>query len=164
MVNGRRTCSPQVEPSAGTLDEAQRVASELGVDQQTAILLLLVSKIDQLRDAVIAPPRLAQGAKEVLVIVTTVVTAGTPVQGPDIRVSRGYPTVVRQRRHTGTTRTGYVAFERSDTGNPLNRITFRDNDSISLPLGRLNSLWFDADNNDTSFELIVAYGQPREAN
>ena len=162
MVNGRRTCSPQVAPSAGTLDETERVASELGVDRQTALLLLLVSKIDQLRDAVIAPPRLAQDAKEVLAIVTTVVTAGTPVQGPGIRVSRGYPTVIRQRRHTGTTRTGYVAFERSDTGNPLSRMTFRDNDSIALPLERLDSVWFDADNADTSFELIVAYGQRRE--
>jgi hypothetical protein len=38
---------------------------------------------------------------------------------------------------------------------------FKDNDSIGLPLERLDSLWFDADNNDTSFELIVAYGQPR---
>jgi hypothetical protein len=123
---------------------------------------MLVSKIDQLREAVIAPPRLAQDVKEVLVIVATVVTAGTPVQGPNIRVSRGYPTVIRQRRHTGTTRTGYVAFERSDTGNPLSRMQFRDNDSIALPLERLDSLWFDADNADTSFELVVAYGQPRE--
>jgi hypothetical protein len=138
------------------------VASELGVDRQTALLLLLVSKIELLRDAVIAPPRLAQDAKEVLVIVRTVITAGTPVQGPDIRVSRGYFTVVRQRRHTtGNPRTGYVAFERSDTANPLSRMEFKDNDSIGLPLERLDSLWFDADNNDTSFELIVAYGQPR---
>ena len=164
MVNGRRRCSPQVEPSAGALDETERVASELGVDRQTALLLLLVGKIDQLREVVIAPPRLAQDAKEVLVIVATVATAGTPVQGPAIRVSRGYQTVIRQRRHTGATRTGYVAFERSDTGNNLNRMEFRDNDSISLPLESLDSLWFDADNGPTSFELIVAYGQRREVN
>jgi hypothetical protein len=162
MVNGRRMCSPQVAPSAGTLDETERVASELGVDRQTALLLLLVSKLDQLREAVIAPPRVAQDAKEVLVIVATVINSGTPVQGPRVRVSRGYPTVIRQRRHTGTTRTGYVAFERSDTANPLSRMAFRDNDSISVPLEGLDSLWFDADNNDTSFEIIVAYGQRRQ--
>jgi len=139
------------------------VAAELKVEQSTAVMLLLVSKIDQLREAVLAPPRLEQEGKEVLVVVVKVDIAGTPKQGPNIRVARGFPTVVRQRRHTGTPRTGYVAFERSDTGNALTRIEFRDNDSIPLDLQRLDSLWFDSDNNDTSFELIVGYGnRPRE--
>ena len=136
--------------------------AELGLDLQTALLLMLVDKIELLTQAVIEPPRLAGGTKEVLVVVKTVDTSGTPVQGPNIQISPGHLTVIRQRRHEGTPRTGYVAFERSDTGNPANRIQFRDNDSIALPLRRLDSLWFDADNSDTSFELIVPYGQRPE--
>lgn len=159
MVIRTRPCSPQVEPISRILDETERVRGELGVDRQTAVSLLVVDKLEQLTQAVIEPPRTAANVKEVLVTVVTVVTAGTPVQGPSIVVPRGYPTIVRQRRHTGPTRSGYVAFERSDTANSRNRMEFRDNDSISLPLEGLDSLWFDADNNDTSFELIVAYGR-----
>ena len=162
MVNGRSTCSPQVEPIRGVLDDTERVARELGVDRQTALLLLLTGKIDQLRQAVIEPQRFILDAKEILVITVTVVTAGSPEQGPNIRVPQGCSTVIRQRRHSGTTRTGYVAFERSDTANPGNRIEFRDNDSIALRLERLDSVWFDADNAATNFELIVEYGRRRE--
>ena len=134
----------------------------LPVDRPEALQLLQIDKLDQVVQAVIAPPRPVVDAKEILVIVKTVITAGKPVQGPEILVPRGLTTVIRQRRHTGPTRTGYVAFERSDTGNSLNRMEFRDNDSISLPLESLDSLWFDADNGPTSFELIVAYGRPSE--
>lgn len=157
-------CSPQqLQVGEGVLSEGESLANALNVDRQTALQILLIDKLEQVRQAVLAPPRAAQDAKEVLVIVKTVVTAGTPVQGPEILVPPGYFTVVRQKRHTGTPRTGYLAFERSDTGNPLNRITFIDNDSIALPLEHLDSVWLDSDNNDTSFELIVGYGRRREA-
>ena len=156
-------CSAQqVQAGETLLSETESLMRVLDIDRPTALLVLLMEKIEELTQATIEPPRLAPDAKEVLVIVKTVVTAGAPEQGPAIPMSPGYSTVIRQRRHSGATRTGYVAFERSDTGNPLNRIQFRDNDSIALPLRRLDSLWFDADNDDTSFELIVPFGQRRE--
>ena len=162
MPPTRRACAPQLQPVHNLLGEVESLMGALEVDQQTAVLLLLTDKIDQLRQAVIEPQRFILDAKEILVIVVTVVTAGTAVQGPNIRVPQGGSTVIRQRRHTGTTRTGYVAFERSDAANPGNRIEFRDNDSISLRLDRLASVWFDADNGATTFEMIVEYGRRRE--
>ena len=167
----RRACAPRrggggvdgrEEAASEVLGEAQSLMDRLPVDRPEALQLLQIDKLEQVIQAVIAPPRPIVDAKEVLVIVKTVITAGKPVQGPDILVPRGLTTVIRQRRHTGPTRTGYVGFERSDTGNSLNRMEFRDNDSISLRLEHLDSLWFDADNADTSFELIVEYGQRRE--
>ena len=163
MARIRKACSPQRRLEGDRiLDEVESLADALGVDRQTAVQLVLIEKLEQVAEAVIEPPRAAQQDKEVLVIVVTVVTSGTPVQGPTIQMPRGYPTIIRQRRHAGNTRTGYVAFGRNETANPLNRIQLRDNDSIALRLSRLDSLWFDTDNNDTSFELIAEYGQRRE--
>mgnify|MGYP001582812827 FL=1 len=163
MVRARSACPPQFRPMETLLGDVESLASALGLDLPMAIQLLLIHKLDQVRQAVIAPPRVAGQAKEGLIIAVTVVTAGTPVQGPNIQVPPGYATVVRQRRHEGTPRTGYWAFERSDTANALNRSVFKDNDSISLRLSRWDSLWFDANQNDTSFELIVEYGRARES-
>ena len=162
-ARAQSACTPQQLTAGGKrLSEINSLMDSLGVDRQEAFSLLVLDVLDQVREAIIEPPRAIASTKEVLIIVRTVVTAGTPVQGPSILVPRGFPTIVRQRRHSDPIRTGYVAFERSDTGNTLNRIEFRDNDSIALRVSRLDSLWFDADNNDTSFELIAEYGQRRE--
>ena len=163
MPRTRKACSPRRRLEGDRiLDEVESLADALGVDQQTAVQLILIEKLERVAEVVIEPPRASQQDKEVLVTVVTVVTSGTPVQGPTISVPRGYPTIIRQRRHTGNTRTGYVAFGRNETANNLNRIQLRDNDSIALRLSRLDSLWFDSDNNDTSFELIAEYGQRSE--
>ena len=162
-ARSQSACTPQQLTAGGKrLSEINSLMDSLGIDRQEAFSLLVLDVLDQVREAIIEPPRTIASTKEVLIIVRTVVTAGTPVQGPSILVPRGFSTIVRQRRHTPI-RTGYVAFERSDTGNTLNRIEFRDNDSIALRVQHLDSLWFDADIGATSFELIAEYGQRADA-
>ena len=63
----------------------------------------LEKAIENLRLAVIQPPRRSAvlGLPQLLIRRVLVVTAGSPVQGPDFPISPGYATVVRQRRHSG---------------------------------------------------------------
>lgn len=83
----------------------------------------------------------------------TLVTPGTPVQGPDVVVPHGYSVVVRMRRHAGSPN-GYVADSSANAGG-TNRSILRDNDAILLNVTNLNAIWVDADTATTVFELIV---------
>lgn len=116
----------------------------------------LVQAVESLRQAVIQPPRRSAvlGLPQILVRRVIVVTAGTPVQGPDFTISPGYATVVRQRRHSGAP-TGYVAGTRAELLNTAERSELSDNDSITVRVTNWSQLWFDADTANTAFELIV---------
>ena len=83
----------------------------------------------------------------------TLVTPGTPVQGPDVTVPHGYAVVVRMRRHAGSP-LGYVA-DSSANASSTNRSVLRDNDAILLYVTNLSAIWVDADTATTVFELIV---------
>ncbi len=82
-----------------------------------------------------------------------VVTPGTSVQGPDIRLLPGETVSIRQRRHAST-RTGYVAFSRNTVRNTATRIEMGNNDSMNgLKLENFNEAWFDATAANTEFEM-----------
>lgn len=89
-----------------------------------------------------------------LLFVVEVQTAGSPQQGPNQLVPKGSEVSVRQRRHS-TTRTGYVGRNRGDVGNTLTRSELGNNDSFVTKASNLNKFWFDADTNNTFFELLI---------
>ena len=90
---------------------------------------------------------------EALIRRVEVVTAGTPVQGPNIEIPAGINTVIRQRRSTAT-RNGYVALNEHDVTNTSLRSEIQHADVIGLRVSNWNKLWFDADTSGTEFELI----------
>lgn len=131
-------------------------ALEDALPSQLEKLESLIQAVQSLRQAVIQPPRRSAvlGLPQILVRRVLVVTAGTPVQGPDSPISPGYATVVRQRRHTGAP-VGYVAGSKAEVGSAAERVELADNDSFTLKVTNWAELWFDADTANTSFELIV---------
>ena len=90
---------------------------------------------------------------EALIRRVEVVTAGTPVQGPNIEIPAGIDTVIRQRRSTAT-RNGYVALNEHDVTNTSLRSEIQNADVIGLRVSNWSKLWFDADTSGTEFELI----------
>ena len=81
-------------------------------------------------------------------------TAGTPVRGPDVPIPPGVVSVIRQRRHTGTP-TGYIALNERDVTSTGSRVEMQNNDTVVLALSNWNNIWFDADSDDTDWELIA---------
>ena len=93
---------------------------------------------------------------EALVRRVRVATAGTPVRGPDVETSEGVATVVRMRRHTtDSSRNGYISLNEHDVTNSAFRAELQSNDAVVLNITNWDKLWFDADTNDTDFELIA---------
>ena len=90
---------------------------------------------------------------EALIRRVEVVTAGTPVQGPNIEIPAGINTVIRQRRSTAT-RNGYVAINEHDVTNTSLRSEIQNADVIGLRVSNWSKVWFDADTSGTEFELI----------
>jgi hypothetical protein len=112
--------------------------------------------ITKLRQEHLEPPRrsTAEGIDEFLVRRVRVVTVGTPVQGPDIAIPKGYDVVIRMRRHAGTPN-GYVSGSAGAVRSTESRVELRDNDSITVRLSNMKEAWFDADTATTDFEMIV---------
>lgn len=100
------------------------------------------------------PERYLGAQAEGLIRRVRVATAGTAVQGPSIDIPKGFRTVVRQRRHTGTPN-GYVALSERAVGSTAERAELQDNDAITFAVSNWSKLWFDADTNTTDFELIA---------
>jgi hypothetical protein len=102
----------------------------------------------------VEPERLDDAQYEGLIRRVLVSTAGTAVQGPNISVPKGFDTVIRMRRHTGTPN-GYVALSEHNVSSTGMRSELQDNDSLSLKVSNWSKIWFDADSNTTAFELIA---------
>lgn len=120
---------------------------------------LLIETNALLREIMLAllPPRRSDSERisEGLVRLVTVVTADTPVQGPDVAINRGYGVVVRQRNHTVGAPLGYVAFSDGDVRNNATRIEMSDGDSFVIRVSNFNKIWFNANTAATNFEVFV---------
>lgn len=84
-----------------------------------------------------------------------VVTAGTPVQGPTVTVPNGYALVVRMRRVTTGTPTGYLGTSSANALDDTVRSVLNGNDALTLNVTNMNAIWVDADTNTTDFEFVV---------
>jgi len=133
----------------GVADAVTGFATEVR-DALTEIKTLLIA----VRDSNIEPIRYDDAQVETLIRRVRVTTAGTSLQGPGIAVPKGFTTVIRMRRHSGTPN-GYVALSEHAVSSTDTRIEMRDNDSVSINVSNWSKLWFDADSSNTDFELIV---------
>lgn len=129
-----------------------------------SLIRLLVVRLDglqkvlqEIRDQQAEPPRLStdQGIEEIFIRRVRVTTSGTPVQGPEIPVPKGYRCVIRQRRHASANPIGYVAFSKGSVGSSEFRVELADGDSLEVMISNLDVAWFDADTDTTDFEMIV---------
>lgn len=117
----------------------------------------LTAKLAELIKTIISPPRFSdqQQLDQVVIRVVEVATSGTPVQGPDVTVPKGYTCVIRQRRHLAIDPAGRVAFSRNAIQNTLERAELGDGDVLEVKIDNLKYVWLDSDTDATFFELIV---------
>lgn len=86
--------------------------------------------------------------------IVTVVTAGTPVQGPSVPIPDGFGIAVSQRRHAASP-TGYVANSSANAIDNTLRKELRDGEGFVLYIRNMNLIWFDASADSTVFELTA---------
>ena len=119
----------------------------------------IIGRLGTINQSIIAAPRRSaeEGIDELLVKVVQVVTVGTPVRGPDVKVPKGYTTLVRQRAHVGTP-VGYVAGSQGSVRNNQERFELQDGESVTVNVSNLKNIWVDADSIPAAgffIELIV---------
>lgn len=85
----------------------------------------------------------------------TVVTAGTPVQGPDVPIPHGYTLAIRNRVTNPGTPIVYVANNAANTSNPAERNELGKGDVERFNITNMNLLWFDATANGIIAELVA---------
>lgn len=150
------------------LAEARELAEAMKVEFPAALASLVLDRLDRLQGAVVnvevgvqALPQAAGEDDSIptqnvdwIVFPIQIEISSTPKQGPDIAVPTGKEVVVRQRRHS-TVRTGYVAPDEGRLANTLTRTELGNNDSFKVAASNLNKFWFDADTDNTFFELMV---------
>lgn len=145
--------------------EAQELARLGNMELNAALFAILIDRIGKVtttvelvQEAVLATlpitPEEVQQADDWLVHPIQVETAGTPKQGPNVPVLNGTDIVVRQRRHS-TDRTGFVSRNQGELTNALARVELGNNDAVTLKASNLEKLHFDADTDNTFFEIII---------
>ena len=123
-------------------------------DEVRLALDTIQRQLVEINNTNLEPARFTDAQAEGLIRRVRVTTAGTAVQGPGIDIPKGFKTVVRQRRHTGTPN-GYVALSERAVSSTVERAELQDNDAITFAVSNWSKLWFDADTNTTDFELIA---------
>jgi len=145
-----RSVSAQFSDLLGVADAVTGFATEVR-DSLSEIKELLIA----VKDSNLEPLRFEDAQVESLIRRVRVVTAGTAVlQGPGVAVPKGFATVVRMRRHSGTPN-GYIALSEHAVSSTDSRMELQDNDSVTLKVSNWSKIWFDADTGTTDFELIV---------
>lgn len=150
----------RLNPELGNGPTGPEILADLGEDLAEfagsikASLFSIQDQLNVINSSILEGARYDDAQNEAIIRRVNVSTAGTPVNGPNIPVPRGFTTVIRQRRHTGTPN-GYIALNEHSVGSTDFRIELQDNDSISLKVTNWDEIWFDADTANTAFELIV---------
>jgi len=101
-------------------------------------------------DSIVSFPNQSQFQVQVI----TVVTAGTPVQLPNIPVPDGVEVAIRAYEGNGTKRI-YLANSSTNTADPTKRLELRRGEAISLSITNTNLIYIDASGNGASIELIL---------
>ena len=129
------------------------------LEDSVSVVLLrsILSKLEELLAATVEAPRYSatENIEEVLIRQVIVVTAETPVQGPYIKVPKGYTTTIRLRHHSGTNPIGRVGFSQASVLDASARSQLAEGESIAIRVSNLDRIWLDSDLNSTEFELIV---------
>ena len=118
---------------------------------------VIIELLARILEAQIEPPAGLRDGPAANIQTVTVSTAGTPVEGPDVAIPRGYVCSVRQRYHASD-RTGYVGFSEQGVKLSATRIELRNQVSVDFRRVRnMSELWFDADTASTIFELVAEH-------
>ena len=118
---------------------------------------VIIELLARILEATVEPPAGLRDGPAANIQTVTVSTAGTPVEGPDVAVPKGYVCSVRQRYHA-TDRTGYVGFSEQGVKLSAARIELRNQVSVDFRRVRnMSELWFDADTASTVFELVAEH-------
>ena len=129
-------------------------ASDLPEDQ-TELLRIVVLILSQMQETLVQPFYGERGTTPFMVRAVTVVTADTPVQGPDFPIPYGYRCTIRMRRHAGSP-VGYVAASSQETKLSDYRLELGNGDSVDFPsIRNAAEIWFSADTNTIRFEVIA---------
>ncbi len=87
-------------------------------------------------------------------LVAIVVTAGTPVQLPDIPIPDGVKIGIRAKVTNGNKRI-FLADSQASVGLANFRIELRAGEAIALAITNTNLIWIDASGNNTAIEILV---------
>lgn len=83
----------------------------------------------------------------------TVVTSGTPVQGPNVAIPDSMALTVSFRVTQDGSPKGFVAASSADTATSTARDEILKGDVLKFNLNNMNLLWFDSDTDGAVFEL-----------
>lgn len=84
-----------------------------------------------------------------------VVTAGTPVQGPDVAVPNGFSVAIIFRATQAGSPKGYMADSGANTALSASRTEMNKGDVRVLFVTNLNLLFFDTDTSGAVFDLVL---------
>lgn len=85
----------------------------------------------------------------------TVLTAATPVQGPNVAIPDGFSVAVIFRATQAGTPKGYMANSSANTAILASRTEMNKGDVRRLFVTNLNLLFFDTDTSGSIFDLVV---------
>lgn len=85
----------------------------------------------------------------------TVVTAGTPVQGPSVAVPHQVSTSILNPSTNGATDVLFVANSSANTAIPNSRVALRRGESLALNITNTDLVWVDSNNNNVVAKFIV---------
>lgn len=88
------------------------------------------------------------------VAVVIVITADSPVRGPDIQIPDGATLTVRLRSQSGVV-LGYVSNTSGGARNPNGRIQLNEGDAVGVRVRNMQAVWVDSNTNEAIFEFIV---------
>lgn len=123
-------------------------------DDVGVLLRALIEETQRLRAEVASiQDARAENLDSFEVVAVTVSTAGTPQQGPDLRVPPGFAVVVKHR--TGSGGTMFVANSSPAATNANSRIELTEGTSVSLRVKNMNAVWVNADAAPATAEFLV---------
>lgn len=85
----------------------------------------------------------------------TVVTSGTPVQGPSVTIPDGFSLAVKNRITNTGTPTGYVANSGANTADATLRTEMLKGEAFAMFEDDMDNFFFDATLDGTIFELFA---------
>ena len=85
----------------------------------------------------------------------TVVTAGTPVQGPSIPVPNTVAVAIQNPSTNANNTVLYVANSSANALLPASRMELKRGESIALYISNVNLIWIDSNNSGATAKLLV---------
>ena len=125
----------------------------LAVEKQTHLLEILNASVESLNKNVLALLDTRRNGVSLHVFGVEIVSAGTPVRGPDVPLEDGTIVLIRLRPDPDNVIIGYFSGTQHGVRDKLQRHAFEEGDSINSIVNNLDLLFFDADTSGAFFEV-----------